>query len=406
MAPRYEPAKKAGIRGADARFAAFLLLGMLDLGALWAGSLVAFDLAGRNSELPSGFALLSVSYLLVAALSGAFSRQALLAPILSVIRGVRSTLTATAGLWVVAVLADVWDPGDTHGIVLGCGIAMVLLFAGRITLAVLSNLVAAQFSNDLLIVDDVEPASIPDRYTVVGSAKLGMGADDRIGSIGFSRITKLAAKADRILVSCSAGRRRFWSDLFDTFGVDAAVIVSDIRQISAVDKDFDTYLPILRVSRGPLVLRQRIVKRLFDLAIAVPLFVILTPVLAAVWIGLATQTRKRKVTRSRTFFGIRNQPFRSHVFVAPDPSGRKGVLYRTGLFRLPMLLDVILGRMSIVGPTPVELKPGSAQHHMRRNVKPGLFEPRVEANGSSYREGWTLWRDIASLARLNPSRPK
>ncbi len=389
-------------RGADARFAGFFLLALVDLASLWAGCLVAFELAGRQDDRAAGFAVLALTYLAVGALAGTFSRRALLSPVVSIGTAAKAAIFSIAAVWAVASMKGVWDSSASGGGALAAAVVAVLIAAGRISLAVLSNLAAASFSTDFLIVDDVEPNVVPANYSLIDAKALGVGTESQISAIGFSRLTRLAGKADRILISCSMPRSRFWTEVCDALGLDAAVIVTELAREGMFDSEFETDLPILRINRGPLSLRQRIHKRLFDLTIAVPAFIALTPVFAVIWIALAVSLQRRKVIRTRDILGLKNQPFRL-VWFAADPSTKIGrLLEGSKLAKGPALLAIILGRMSMIGPAPVEAGVKTSEAKRLRNLKPGLFRPRAGRPGSSYREGWTVWRDVASLVRFDP----
>ncbi len=389
------------MRGADARFAGFFLLALVDLASLWAGCLVAFELAGRQEDRVPGFVVLSLTYLAIGALAGTFSRRALLSPTVSIGTAAKAAIFSIAAVWAVASLSRLWDSSNSGGVALAAAVVAVLIAAGRISLAVLSNLAAASFSTDLLIVDDLEPSVVPANYSVINARELGIGKEAQISAIGFSRLTRLAGKADRILISCSMPRSRFWSEVCDALGLDAAVIVTGLAREGMFDSEFETDLPILRINRGPLSLRQRIHKRLFDLAIAVPVFIVLTPVFAVIWIALAATLKRRKVIQTCDILGLRNQPFRL-VWFASEPSTIIGrALDRSRLAKGPALLAVVLGRMSMIGPAPVEAGSHTNEAKRLRNLKPGLFRPSTGGAGSSYREGWTVWRDVVSLARFD-----
>ena len=398
------PVISQGFRGADARFLAFFLLASLDLGALWAGCLIAFDLDSQRANLSAAFGLLASTYILFGAMAGAYSRRALLSPSFSVGAGLKAVVLAIGAVLMLASLRGYWNISQSSNIALAAGTASVLIFAGRVSAAVLSNLTAQRFSTDLILIDDAEPAEIPVNYVPVRSSKLGVGSQKTVGAVGFSRLTKLAVKADRVLVSCSAERGRFWADIFDTLAIDAAMIVPGVRAMSVFDREFDTALPIIRISRGPFGVRERILKRGFDIGVSVPLFVVLTPVLGMLWIALALTNRSRKVTHTQILIGMRNVPFRTSLFRTDGSDWTSRFLKKTGFDRLPLLLDVVLGRMSVVGPAPVLLDTDTGHKQHRRNLKPGLIEPRSQKSGTSYRENWTIWRDIASLLRFKPTR--
>ena len=133
----------------------------------------------------------------------------------------------------------------------------------------------------------------------------------------------------------------------------------------------------------------RIAKRIFDLALAVPGLILLSPLMllvaAAVALGLG-----RPVFFTQVRPGLHGRPFRMYKFrtmtearddrgnLLPDaqrltPLGR--FLRSTSLDELPELWNVIRGEMSLVGPRPLLMEyldrytPEQARRH---EVKPGI----------------------------------
>lgn len=390
-----------GLAGADARLVAFILLVAADFVAVWAGCLVAFELAHSQADDILGFAVPAAVYLAAAGLAGAYSRQAFVSPLVSALAAVRAIVFSSAIIWAVAVLSGHWQAEGIGDMALAVGVAAVLAAAGRTALAFLVGLFAGKLRADLLIIDDVEPPLVPAHYAVTRASTIGLSEKSGNNPVGLVRLARLGARVDRVLVSCSEGRRRFWAESIRPLGLDAGVIVEDVAQLSAFDTEFETTLPVLRISRGPLAVRQRIAKRLFDLVLSVPLFIALSPVFAALCIGIPLTTGRRRIFEKQMLLGMRNEVFTSHVFVAPGRPRLERFLRSSGLGRLPALLDVVLGHMSLVGPGPIEAvsRASAAGPPRRRNVKPGLFAPVTQPAGRSYREGWTLWRDVASIMR-------
>jgi exopolysaccharide biosynthesis polyprenyl glycosylphosphotransferase len=150
------------------------------------------------------------------------------------------------------------------------------------------------------------------------------------------------------------------------------------------------------IDRAPaaLVREERVLKRTLDLVIAIPLLVLLAPLMAviALWIALDSQgpvffrqTRRGlggatfDILKFRTMTVLENG---ATVVQATqnDPrvtrAGRN--LRKSSLDELPQLLNVIAGTMSLVGPRPhalahdehyVRLIDGYA---LRQSVKPGI----------------------------------
>jgi len=106
--------------------------------------------------------------------------------------------------------------------------------------------------------------------------------------------------------------------------------------------------------------------------------------------------------------GIGGRPFRARLF-ASQPGDWLAV---TGLHRLPLLLAVMAGRMSLVGPRPIT-PPARARYRRwmpsLASVKPGVTGPwsvvpvaalEEEMRAAMYYiRNWTIWLDLQVLAQ-------
>ena len=135
-----------------------------------------------------------------------------------------------------------------------------------------------------------------------------------------------------------------------------------------------------------------VVKRLMDLALALPACIVLAPVFLGIALAirldspgpaLFRQPRRGRGMRPFTFV-----KFRSLRHGAPDPHARYEMveadpritrvgafLRRTSLDELPQLFNVLAGSMSLVGPRPLvewESQAAFTTHPERFRVKPGL----------------------------------
>jgi exopolysaccharide biosynthesis polyprenyl glycosylphosphotransferase len=205
--------------------------------------------------------------------------------------------------------------------------------------------------------------------------------------------------------------------------------------------------PIAVLSRPALVGSQLVLKRVVDLAGAVIGLVVLSPVLLAaslaVWL-----TSRGPVFFRQVRVGLGGDPFvmmkfrtmvddaehqlaelqQANVYsteplfkLEKDPRMTPiGVFLRkSSLDELPQLLNVLRGEMSLVGPRPAlpsEVRRYQQHHFVRFEVLPGItgpwqvsgrnsitsFEDVVQLE-SSYIRGWTVWRDLAILARTVPA---
>jgi len=153
-------------------------------------------------------------------------------------------------------------------------------------------------------------------------------------------------------------------------------------------------LKTLEVSRPPLSVFERGLKRTFDIIVASAGLILLAPLLAVVAIAIKLESRgpvlfwqKRhgynnttiNVAKFRSMFVPEHEP--EFVQASPNDSrvthvGR--ILRRTNIDELPQLFNVLLGDMSIVGPRPHatahnamfegRILPFSRRH----NIKPGI----------------------------------
>ncbi|MFH9723690.1 sugar transferase [Streptomyces sp. NPDC017254] len=149
-------------------------------------------------------------------------------------------------------------------------------------------------------------------------------------------------------------------------------------------------------------------KRTFDVVGGLTLLVALSPFLAAVAFSVAVggATPGRGVLRRRTVAGLGGRPFTMLTFRTRSP-----------LAALPLLLHVVGGRMSLVGPCP--LTPAHrecvGEGRRRLSVRPGLTGPWQISGRSDlpweerelldlhYVDHHWLGMDLAILARTLPA---
>ena len=130
-------------------------------------------------------------------------------------------------------------------------------------------------------------------------------------------------------------------------------------------------------------------KRAFDLALAVPALIVLSPVFALVAIAVRMslgspvifkQQRPGKTERPFTLFKFRTMRDARDAQGAMLPDARRltrlgAVLRATSLDELPELVNVLRGDMSLVGPRPLlmEYLPlYSPEQRRRHDVRPGV----------------------------------
>jgi Undecaprenyl-phosphate glucose phosphotransferase len=150
----------------------------------------------------------------------------------------------------------------------------------------------------------------------------------------------------------------------------------------------------LQISRPPLSIFDRVVKRAFDIAAATGGLIVASPLFLIIPLAIKLDSRGPIFFRQMRH-GYNNEPIRVLKFrtmftteegdnfsqtVRRDPRVTRigGILRRTSLDELPQLFNVLLGDMSIVGPRPHATAHNEmfekqiAPFRRRHNVKPGI----------------------------------
>ncbi len=116
-----------------------------------------------------------------------------------------------------------------------------------------------------------------------------------------------------------------------------------------------------------LSLRDRMIKRAFDLSLAVPGLVICSPLILVAWLAATVDTRAngfyvqhRVGLHGRLFPLFKIRSMRVDQAIVTTVTTRRdrritrvgAVLRKTKIDELPQLVNVVLGHMSLVGPRP------------------------------------------------------
>ena len=289
--------------------------------------------------------------------------------------------------------------------------------------------------NELLI-DDAGPSiDLPGTMRVnAAQFKLIPALDD---PDALNRIGTVLRSIDRVVVSCPPERRAAWASLLKGANIDGEVVDDTVAELGAHGARTVGGHGFLRVSIGPLGMRARVIKRLFDIAVAGTALVLLSPLLlivaAAILIedGSPVLFVQRRVGRANRFFQM--YKFRSMKSGRTDHDGHRSTargderitrvgkfIRRTSIDELPQLFNVLKGEMAIVGPRPHALGSQAGaklfwevdeRYWERHALKPGLtglaqirgFRGATASEGDltdrlqadlEYLDGWSLARDI------------
>lgn len=420
----------------------YFQLMMLDMLAVAIGFLVGGYIGGATWAAPKGINLAFLvipTYLFLAANQHAYS----LAALRSLEQSLRRSLTALAITTTFILLAGFsMYSGPLHSrasVALGIaatGFFLILVRAGFHYSVARRH--AGELTNELVIVDNVPFKNGMGSRTI--DARAAFIQPDLQDPAMINRLASCLQGADRVIVACPPERQQSWSLLLKGSNIRGELLLQRNDTVGAIGLGRFGDAETLVVSHGPLSLRSRAQKRALDLAITVPLLIMLSPMLVLVAIAIKLESpgpiffKQSRIGRSNSVFSILK--FRSMRTELCDAAGNRSVsrdddritrvgafIRRTSIDELPQLINVLRGDMSLVGPRPHAL--GSLagdklfwevdeQYWVRHALKPGItglaqirgyrgatlqredLEKRLRAD-LEYVNGWSLWLDIVIL---------
>ncbi len=290
----------------------------------------------------------------------------------------------------------------------------------------------------LLILDGTE---LP---TPVGTRVLRADAID-FGTEGphpivLDRLAQSLRGVDEAFVACTPERRAKWSLAMKGSAVRTELLVPELDALGALGNEHFAGIATVLVSAGTFRFQDRLLKRILDLAIAVPALLFIAPLLIVVSVAVKLDSRgpvlfvQQRVGKGNRIF--RMYKFRSMRTENCDANGNQSTrrdddrITRVGRFirstsidELPQLFNILRGEMSFVGPRPHAM--GSLagdqlfwevdnRYHHRHACKPGLtglaqirgfrgathrredLVNRLDAD-LEYINGWSVKRDLMIL---------
>lgn len=355
-----------------------------------------------------------------------------------------SALLITAGIFLTAIFAlKVGSLLSRLEIGYSFLIAFALIGLGRAVATLLTRKLLLPIVAPRLVVltDDLERVRLNDTASTSYVDVRAAGLTPHVHDPGFfSAVSGVIGYADRVVLAFSQAQDRLkWTEAMRLSGFEAEIVV-DLGGFEPLALSRWNDRTTLLISRGPLTLVERLTKRVFDLAITLPLIVAVAPTIAVVALlvkldspGPAFFVQERVGRNNRPYRCFKLRTMRSE---ATDASGRVSasrsdrrvtrigrLLRRTSMDELPQLLNVLIGNMSLVGPRPHALGSRAEgalfwelvpDYWSRHAVKPGLtglaqirglrgatqsrrdIEARV-ASDLEYINNWSLWMDVKVL---------
>jgi exopolysaccharide biosynthesis polyprenyl glycosylphosphotransferase len=254
---------------------------------------------------------------------------------------------------------------------------------------------------------------------------------------------------DEVMIALPSAYRRMVPELverFETMGVQTKV-VPDLFEMSLTRVNINDLrgVPLIGVKRVQLTAGDQLTKRVLDLAVAVTIVAVLSPLWLLLGLAIKLDSRgpvlfrQLRVGRNgKNFYAYKFRSMRqnaeaelSQLQQFNEASGplfkmrhdprvtRVGRwLRRTSLDEMPQLLNVLRGEMSLVGPrppVPAEVDLYEPWHRRRLEVQPGMtglwqvsgrsevpFDEMVMLD-IYYIENWTLALDFKILLRTVPA---
>ena len=369
---------------------------------------------------------------------GAFSIQALEAPRFGIRTALHALAATFAGLFLVSYFLRLEQrlPRLTLLAVM-IGAALLLILFRLIVDKLARRRHGRSLVSELALIDGEDGAIL--RSSCLSTETLGIEPDLANPAMldAFARLTR---GIDRVVIFCPPERRERWAMMLKGANVRGEIATEGLEQFGVLGVERYKGRVTLLVSTGPLALAQRIMKRMLDISVTLPLLILISPALLAVAVAIKLDSKgpvffkQRRVGRGNAFFNI--YKFRSMITEQSDSEGRVSasrddnritrvgrLIRRTSIDELPQLFNVLLGSMSLVGPRPHALGSLAGEHlfwevnerYWHRHVlKPGItglaqvrgfrgathhrrdLEQRLQAD-LEYIANWSLWQDIVII---------
>lgn len=426
-----------------ARLRLYLLSILIDLVTLglafaFANVIVLGSLLGEPGK-PHGLimaAMIAPVYALLAINGGVYGIRMIGNRQASAVRAIWSLAQAALLTLIIIYFGKIAEQLSRLTFVTGLLIGAAGLYAARLLIEKIAMLLVGEVPHfTVLLVDGVEIATPREAYRL-DAATIDIDPAQR-DAVMAARLARAVGGAERVVVACPPERMADWRVALTMLSAKGEILVPELRHFApAKVSAFDDH-PTLVVAGGPLLFRDRIVKRLLDIAVSLSAIVLLSPLLiaAAVAVRLSGpgpiffhQQRLGKdahpfaIFKFRTMHRAMTDPDAAKLTQKNDPRVTRvgAFLRRTSIDELPQFFNVLKGDMSIVGPRPHAAAARAAEslywevderYWARHCIKPGMtglaqvrghrgptdrHEDLINRLQSDleYVTNWSIWRDL------------
>lgn len=348
---------------------------------------------------------------------------------------------ATGSLLIVMFFMKVGAEFSRIVIVMGYVLCVLSIFASRkVTSFIAKRKLGSNPFEIIHIYDDASPPAIPDAEPI--SAQ-GRGLSPSPGDPASMRaLGDLVRDKDGIVLHCSRERRTEWAFALKCIDVPSEIVIPELFDLAPLGVSRRFGHTSLLINSGGMAWNERLLKRVFDLAVTVAVSPIVLLLLAVVAVAIKFDSPGPVFFRQDRI-GLSNRKFRMFKFRSMHADmqdvnairltsrgdsrvtrvGR--ILRATSLDELPQLMNVFVGDMSLVGPRPHAEQARAGQqlywevenaYWHRHVVKPGITglaqvrgfrgntfhenDLRERLNSDlEYIEKWSILLDIQILFR-------
>lgn len=347
------------------RLQCYLALILADLTALFAGFLaIGYLYLGSAGLTQAGVLaqLLVPVFLTVALYNGSYSLGVLQQAQNGALRALAALGISAAAVVFIAFYTK--SSGEFSRLVFTAGTVLSALILGwlRVQMRAFVRWRCGEQVIDEVVIDDGGPAVDMPRARRIDAAAMALSPrldDPQV----LHRIGAALATADRVIVSCPPERRLVWAIILKGSNIEGELVDQTVSDLGAHGARITSGQGLLRVSVGPLGLRARVLKRLFDITLAGTAAILLAPLFLLVSLAILIEDGspvlfvQRRVGRGNRFFDM--YKFRSMSHAQSDSDGRVSasradkritrvgsLIRRTSIDELPQIFNVLKGDMS------------------------------------------------------------